>query len=536
MLEVKNLSIAFKTQDAKKIDFHDPKNYKQITYDVGFKINQGECCALVGESGSGKSLTARAMMGLLPYGGFLKSGIILFENKDFSQNTELEWQKIRGKDISMVFQDPLAGLNPLHHVGKQIEEVLKLHTNMTQKEMDEEVLRLFDLVKIDKAKERLKSYPHQLSGGQRQRIMIAMALANTPTLLIADEPTTSLDVTVQASILDLLQNLREEFKMSLLLISHDLKLVKRYSDEILVMQQGKLVESSRDGFQAPQEEYTKKLLFCDDTVENFKNKVSIVNEDKIVLDIKNLSVSYDKARKSIFKKKEKFIAVDNISFSLHEGECLGIVGESGSGKSSLALAILRLIESKGDIVFLSQNLQGQTYNEMAKLRKNIQVVFQDPYSSLNPRLTIKALISEGLHVHQRKKDNDYTKEVEQALQEVGLPYDYIHRYPHELSGGERQRVAIARALILKPKFLILDEPTSSLDRNLQFQVLELLKDLQIKRNISYIYISHDLGLVRLFCNNVLVMYMGKCQEYGSIENVFNNPQSQYTKLLVSSAL
>ncbi len=535
LLEIKDLEIAFKTNAIKTKNKQSIQKDKIITHKISFTIEKGQCCALVGESGAGKSLTARSLIGLLPHGCFVKSGYIKYDNDDISKFDEDDWSAIRGKNISMIFQDPLAGLNPLHHIGKQIEEVLELHTKMTKKEMEIEVLRLLELVKIQNPKDKLKCYPHQLSGGQRQRVMIAMALANRPDLLIADEPTTALDVTVQYSILKLLEDLRAQFNMALLLISHDLKLVKRFSDVIHVMQDGDIVETLKDNFDNPQHEYTKKLLFSDQESKFFHEKrVNSIVENNI-LQVRGLQVEYDKPRTKLFQRKEKFIAVNQIDFDLHENECLGIVGESGSGKSSLAMAVLRLIESKGQIDFLNTNLQGKSFAEMATLRKNIQVVFQDPYASLSPRMTVANIILEGLKVHE-PKSKQFEEALDAALLDVGLPLKFKNRYPHELSGGERQRVAIARALILKPKLLILDEPTSSLDRNLQFQILDLLIDLQKKHGMSYIYISHDLSLVQLFCHRVLVMHSGLCMEQGNTQEVFANPQSAYTKLLVEAAL
>ncbi len=532
LLQVKNLNIGFKVED-----LYTDKLISEntIVKNVSFNIEQGECSALVGESGAGKSLTARSVMGLLPHGCHVQSGEIIYNNRNLTNITEDDWVKIRGKDISMIFQDPLAGLNPLHKVGKQITEVLKLHRNLSEKEMQAEVFRLFDLVKIDRAEERVNSYPHQLSGGQRQRIMIAMALANTPNLLVADEPTTALDVSVQHSILMLLKSLQKELGMSLLFISHDLNLIKKIADEVHVMKDGEIVESSRSIFANGTHDYTKELLYS-----SRSNKATdgdyFSREHEVLLSVKNLKVTYEKPRTNIFKKPAPFIALHETDFALHKGECLGIVGESGSGKSSLALAVLRLIQSTGNILYKNEELQDKSFKDIAKFRKDIQVVFQDPFASLSPRMTIGEIISEGLIVHYAENQDTFEKKVEEALKEVGLPTDYSQRYPHELSGGERQRVAIARALVLKPKFIILDEPTSSLDRTLQFQIIDLLKDLQQKQDIAFIYISHDLSLVQLFCHNILVFNQGKCLERGRVDEVFKNPQTDYMKMLIESSL
>ncbi len=531
LLEIKNLNIGFDTVDAKG----NVSKQAPIVKNVSLSIMKGECVALVGESGSGKSLTARSLMGLLPFAGSVHSGSIVWGGKEISHYTEDEWIQLRGKDISMVFQDPLAGLNPLHHCGKQVEEVLYLHTNLNKEERYKEVKRLFELVKLDNSEERMKAYPHQLSGGQRQRVMIAIALANTPRLLIADEPTTSLDVSVQYSILTLLKELREQFNMSLLLISHDLKLVNHFSDSIYVMQQGQIVESLAS-LDNPQHEYTKMLLHRDIDITCRDSKDFNAQEHKTILDVFRLNVEYARPRIKFFEKREPFKAVSNIDYVVRSGECLGIVGESGSGKSSLAFATLRLIKSSGTIAFLGNDLQNKSHKQMASIRKDIQVVFQDPYTSLNPRMTIKDIICEGYTIHNKKENVDLDAIVEEALEDVALPKEYKYRYPHELSGGERQRVAIARVLVLKPQLIFLDEPTSSLDRNLQFQVIDLLIDLQKKHNIAYVYISHDLHLVQMFCHSVLVLYKGACQEQGSVQEVFNNPKSPYMKRLIAASL
>ncbi len=533
LISVKNLNIAFECHDCCQRPLRN--TVVPVVHDVSFDLIRGECTALVGESGAGKSLAARSIIGLLPHGCHIKSGEILYEGFDIAKAGEEELIALRGKNIGMIFQDPLAGLNPLHRVGKQIQEALKLHGVTEDRALKEETERLLDLVKIGRPRERMQNYPHQLSGGQRQRIMIAMALAHMPDVLIADEPTTALDVSVQYTILNLLKDLRKELGMSLLLISHDLKLVERFADNVHVMRHGHIVESSRSIFSAPKHAYTQELLYtgyanraCDDVEYLNKKNTPLVK-------VHDLEVHYERPRVHLFKKNTPFTALQKTSFTLHEGECLGIVGESGSGKSSLALAVLRLIQSQGSIRYHNKELQNLNFHEMAPLRKDIQVVFQDPYASLNPRMTVGDCISEGLLVHKPQERNSFITLVDEALAQVGLASSYAERYPHELSGGERQRVAIARALILEPKLIILDEPTSSLDRSLQFQVIDLLKKLQKNNNIAYIYISHDLSLVHMFCHTVMVLYDGTCMEHGPVPDVFSNPQSAYMKQLLEAS-
>lgn len=533
LIDIQNLHIAFAFQNKNKQIMQ-----QEIVKNVSFNIAKGECTALVGESGAGKSLSARSIVNLLPKGASITKGNIIFDNKDITNASEEELMKVRGKEIAFVFQDPLAGLNPLHRVGKQVMEGLQIHSSLSHAQMLKRVEELFDLVQIDNAKERMRAYPHELSGGQRQRVMIALALANNPKLLIADEPTTALDASVQLAILELLQDLRKELGMALLLISHDLGMVKSFANTICVMQQGQIVESLTSFNQEPSHTYTKELLHINQ-VDYAKEKNSIVNCEK-VLEVKNLDVFYPRKKTklieqlNIFKEAEAFKAVENISFSLCKGDCLGIVGESGSGKSSLALAILRLISSKGSIVLNGQAIDNFSHKEMAQLRKKLQVVFQDPYVSLSPRMTVYNLIEEGLLVHFKDKEN-FDSKITTALLDVGLSEKYKHRFPHELSGGERQRVAIARALVLEPEVLILDEPTSSLDRTLQFQVIDLLKDLQKKYAMSFLYISHDLSLVKGFCQRVIVLKNGICVEDGSTFEVFENPKSTYMQDLLKAA-
>jgi len=553
LLEIQNLHIAFQHDNPETSTL---PQMEDVVQNISLSVEKGQCVALVGESGAGKSLTARSLVGLLPLGCSIRKGKILFKGQDMSNFSEKEWTQLRGKKIGMVFQDPLAGLNPLHKVGKQVKEVLQIHTSLSAYAITKHVEELFDLVQIDNPKERMGAYPHQLSGGQRQRVMLAMAIANKPDLLIADEPTTALDASVQFAILELLQSLRTELGMGLILISHDLALVKKFSDIVHVMRNGTIVESSSSLFTKPQHEYTKMLLNTDPLKEKYRslsherahvnlniesksegkqNNFSSPCQNAPILTVRNLHIEFQRVRTTLFSKPAPFIALDDVDFALHKGECLGIVGESGSGKSSLALAVLRLIESKGEIVLKNTALQKKNYNEMAPFRRNLQVVFQDPFSSLNPRMCVKEIIEEGLWVHEKEQSARFQQLVETVLSNVRLPKQYATRYPHELSGGERQRVAIARALVLHPEILILDEPTSSLDRSLQFQIIDLLKELQNTYGMSLIYISHDLSLIKIFCHTVLVLRRGKCMEQGPTQDIFENPRSEYFKELLSAS-
>ncbi len=526
LLNIQNLHISFAyANENQEISTHE------VVHDVSFSLQEGECVALVGESGAGKTLTARSIINLLPQGACITSGKIIYQEKDLVKCSKKELNSIRGKDIGMVFQDPLAGLNPVQKIGKQIAEALQIHSRCDKNTVLKSTLELLDLVQIDRAKERLNSYPHQLSGGQRQRVMLAIAIANRPKLLIADEPTTSLDANIQRTILKLLYSLTQEFKMGLVLVSHDLGMVQHFADTVNVMQDGKIVESSKEIFINPKHEYTQKLL----SQEHSDYASELKPHSQSIMQVERLCVDYPRQRQSLFEKKSHFTALDSISFSLQKGECLGIVGESGSGKSSLALAILRLIKSQGKIVFSGTNFENFNHTQMAPFRKYIQVVFQDPYLSLNPRMNIMEIIGEGLLVHEELSEIELMKAIAKSLIEVGLSIDYINRFPHELSGGERQRVAIARALVLRPEILILDEPTSSLDRTLQFQIIDLLKTLQKNYEMSFIYISHDLSLVKGFCQKIIVLKDGQCLEKGFTREVFEKPKSEYVKTLLASS-
>lgn len=521
LLSIVDLSIAFKTG-------HDLQS--QIVENISFDIGEQETVALVGESGSGKSVTALSILKLLPKEQVIyPSGDIIFENKSLLHAPEKELRKIRGNEISMIFQEPMVSLNPLHTVEKQLYEVLSLHRGMRRNVARGEILQYLDRVGIKEPKTKLSAYPHQLSGGERQRIMIAMAILTHPKLLIADEPTTALDISVQAQIIDLLKELKKELNMSMLFISHNLGIVKKLADKVAVMQNGQIVEFNNKQriFLRPQQEYTQTLLNSQPSGE----PVPLPDTPGILLSVNHLNVEVI-AQKRLFSSKKKKI-VDNIGFTVHQGETVGIVGESGSGKSTTALAILRLIQSQGDILFDSHPIQNLSVKKLLPFRSRIQVVFQDPYSSLNPRLNVEQIISEGLITHKKLSKTEREKAVIDIMQEVGLEPEMRFRYPNEFSGGQRQRIAIARALILQPELLILDEPTSSLDHTIQKQIINLLKSLQEKHHLSYLFISHDLALVYSFCHQIVVMKEGKIIEQGSREQIFYTPETDYTKDLLS---
>jgi microcin C transport system ATP-binding protein len=503
--------------------------------DVSFSIQSGETLALVGESGSGKSVTAHSILRLLPYPKAQHpDGRILYAGQDLLQASQQQMRGIRGNAISMIFQEPLTALNPLQTVEKQIAEVLELHRGLRGNALRSQVIELLEQVNIDNPEQRLNSYPHQLSGGQRQRVMIAMAIANEPRLLIADEPTTALDVTVQAQILELLKSIQKRTGMSILLITHDLSIVKRYANRVAVMQHGKLVEQSdcETLFHSPQHAYTQQLLAAEpqgEPVTRDQAAAPIIHSEQ-------LTVRFPLAKSWLFAKRQYFTAVDKARISIRAGETLGVVGESGSGKSTLAMALLKLIESDGDIAFDGQRIEHFSVRQMRPLRQSIQVVFQDPFGSLSPRMSITDIISEGLKVHQQLDQQNCEKRVVEVMTEVGLDPDIRHRYPHEFSGGQRQRIAIARAVILKPKLIILDEPTSALDRSVQIQVLDLLKSLQEKYRLAYLFISHDLKVVRSISHQLIVMKQGEIVEQGSGQAIFESPQHPYTQQLLAAAL
>ncbi|MBR9911929.1 MAG: ABC transporter ATP-binding protein [Gammaproteobacteria bacterium] len=525
ILEVEDLSVLFR-QDGKSTS---------AVNNLSFAMYKGETLALVGESGSGKSVTAQAIMRLLPYPmASHPSGRVLFGGKDLLQLDQVQMQSIRGNRIGMIFQEPMTALNPLHTVEKQIGEVVCLHRGLKPAQVRPIVLDLLRQVNIPEPERRLRSYPHELSGGQRQRVMIAMALANEPELLIADEPTTALDVTVQKEILQLLADLQRQQQLALLLITHDLGLVAHCAQRVVVMKNGAAVEQGSVSrvLNEPSHEYTRQLIQSDPGQVELRHQQ---DGSTPLLAVRDLNVNFCLKKSILGKPLAQFHAVVNASLSLNVGETLGIVGESGSGKSTLALAILRLIESSGQIVFQGTELQGRKERLLRPLRRHLQVVFQDPFASLSPRLSIAAIISEGLQIHEPVSAEECDRRVIAVMQEVGLDPSWRHRYPHEFSGGQRQRIAIARALILDPRVLILDEPTSALDRAVQVKVIHLLRALQRKRGISYIFISHDLQVIRALSHRVLVMKDGHIIESGLAGDIFKHPANAYTRALLEAS-
>ena len=505
-----------------------------VVQDVSLDIAPGRMLALVGESGSGKSVTALSLLRLLPPQAQVQADAIRLENEDILNLPEQRLRHLRGGRIGMIFQEPLSALNPLHTVEKQISESVAIHQGLSRKACRARVLALLDKVHLPEPETLLGRYPHQLSGGQRQRVMIAMALANDPSVLIADEPTTALDVTVQAGILDLLKQLQQDMGLSVLLITHDLGLVTRYAEDVAVMRPGRIVEQgpARQVMTAPQADYTRHLLAAE------PGGIPPVPDSARPehLHTRDLRVWFRQGPKRLFGSKDWFRAVDGVDIRLRRGETLGVVGESGSGKSTLALALLRLISSRGEIHFDNTRLDTLASRALTPWRARMQVVFQDPWGTLNPRMTVGQIIGEGLQVHRRDMNAEAREqEVAAMLTEVGLPAEWRHRYPHEFSGGQRQRIAIARALILRPELLILDEPTSALDRSVQHQVLELLRDLQQRHGLSYIFISHDLKVVRAISHDLVVMRHGKALEQGPTEDIFRQPQHEYTRTLLAAA-
>lgn len=519
LLSVRDLTIRFGAFEAVK--------------KVSFDIAPGETLALVGESGSGKSVTALSVLKLLPPSASL-SGQILLEGKDLVTASVQQLRSVRGNGVGMIFQEPLSSLNPVHTVGRQIGETLALHQGLRSTAARKRVIELLDAVGIPDPASRLDDYPHQLSGGQRQRVMIAMALANEPKLLIADEPTTALDVTVQAQILDLLKKLQRDMGMAMLFITHDLTVVRKIADRIAVMNRGEIVETGRVEtiFDAPQHAYTKHLLA---SAPRGEPPVPPVDSAPI-LETKDLKVWFPIRRGLLRRTVGHIRAVDGVDLTLNRGETLGVVGESGSGKSSLGYALLRLIPSTGRIVFLGQDMQARSWRSLRPLRKHMQIVFQDPFGSLSPRLSVGEIVEEGLRVHMPKLTQaERETRVGDALREVGLDPATAIRYPHEFSGGQRQRVAIARALVLEPDFLVLDEPTSALDVSIQAQVIDLLRAVQARRNLSYLFISHDLRVVRALAHRLIVMRHGVVVEQGKSAEIFAAPQHAYTSELLTAA-
>jgi microcin C transport system ATP-binding protein len=503
---------------------------------VSFDIGKGEIVALVGESGSGKSVTALSILRLLAYpAASHPSGRILFKGEDLLAASEDAMRKVRGNDITMIFQEPMTSLNPLHSVERQIGEILKVHRGFSDAKARTRILELLNSVGIRNPETRLASYPHQLSGGQRQRVMIAMALANAPDLLIADEPTTALDVTVQAQILKLLKELQQDKGLSILFITHDLGIVRAVADRVCVMLKGRIVEAGpvAQVFDAPQHEYTQRLLAAEP-----KGKPARAAPDApVVVEADDLKVWFPIQRGLFRSTVDHIKAVDGVSVRVREGSTLGVVGESGSGKTTLGLAILRLIKSQGPILYLGRKIEALDNAGMRPLRKDMQIVFQDPYGSLSPRLSVAEIVEEGLLVQAKGLSYEERRAVvARALGDVGLDPATMDRYPHEFSGGQRQRIAIARAMALDPKFVVLDEPTSALDMSVQAQIVELLRDLQMKRKLAYLFISHDLKVVRALAEEVMVMRDGRIVEFGPAERIFNAPETEYTRALIAAAL
>lgn len=527
ILQIKNLHVDFKT----------PSGTFEAVKGVSFDINRGQTVALVGESGSGKSVTALSAMKLLPYpvASHKEGSSILFEGEELMDKGEKYMRKIRGQQIGMIFQEPQSALNPLHTIERQINEVLKIHQGMNNDQAKARVLELLDMVGLSRFKERLNAYPHELSGGQRQRVVIALALANNPELLIADEPTTALDVTIQAQILELLKKLQRELNMAMLLITHDLSVVEKMADYVCVMRHGEILEQKdkKNLFAKPEHEYTQMLLgtIPRGTVKPLQDNAPVLMKGG---DIK----VYFPNKKNFFGKPISYIkAVDHIDLTIRRGETLGVVGESGSGKSTLGFATLRLLNGKGNLHF--DDIDISTYNKrtMRPLRSRMQIVFQDPYGSLSPRMSVAQIIGEGLKLHRKDLSDEQRDElVAQALKDVHMDPETRHRYPHEFSGGQRQRISIARAMVLNPEFVILDEPTSALDVSVQAEIVDLLRELQQKHNLTYMFISHDLRVVRAMSHKLLVMKEGKVVEFGDAQDVFNNPKEEYTKALLEAAM
>jgi microcin C transport system ATP-binding protein len=525
LLSVRDLSVVF----------HQQGRHSVAVDRISFEIKRSECVALVGESGSGKSVSALSVLKLLPYpSASHPSGSIRFKGQELLSLSENGIRGIRGNDISIIFQEPMTSLNPLHTIESQIAEIIQLHHPTSKSAARARTLELLSQVGIPDPETRLKSYPHQLSGGQRQRVMIAMALANEPDLLIADEPTTALDVTVQAQILALLAEIRARLGMSLLFITHDLGIVRRIADRVCVMNGGKIVEqgSVEQVFNAPKHPYTKALLAAEPKPDPAPPRP----DQPVVMSADNLKVWFPIKRGLLRSTVGHIKAVDGVSLAVRKGETLGVVGESGSGKTTLGLALLRLISSDGPIVFLGRNIQGLKFKEMRPFRRDMQIVFQDPFGSLSPRMSVGDIIAEGLTVHQPQLSREEREaRVIKAMEDVGLDPEWRFRYPHEFSGGQRQRISIARAAVLEPNFVVMDEPTSALDMLLQAQMVDLLRELQRKRDLTYLFISHDLRVVASLASHLIVMRHGKVVEEGPAVDLFKSPKTDYTRALFAAA-
>ena len=525
LLDIQDLSVDFRTEGG---TVHAVKG-------LSLSIQQGETVALVGESGSGKSVTALSVLQLLPYPtASHPGGSVRFEGRELLGAPANTMRTVRGNRVAMVFQEPMTSLNPLHSIEKQLGETLRLHKGMAKTEARHRTLELLHLVGLAEAERRLTAFPHELSGGQRQRVMIAMALANEPALLIADEPTTALDVTIQAQILQLLKSLQRRFNMAMLFITHDLTIVRKIADRVCVMQQGEVVETGPTTriFEAPEHPYTQRLIQAQPS-----GTAPPAAEAAALVRTEDLRVWYPIRAGLLRRTIDHVKAVDGLTFTVRAGQTVGVVGESGSGKTTLGLALLRLIASRGAIYFRDSLIQGLRSQALRPLRREMQIIFQDPFGSLSPRLSIGQIVEEGLRIHGTLSTAEAREEaIIAALREVGLDPDSRHRYPHEFSGGQRQRVAIARALVLRPAFIVLDEPTSSLDVSVQAQILVLLQKLQRDHNLAYLFISHDLKVVRAMANYLVVMYHGKVVEEGPTEAIFSHPRDAYTKRLLAASL
>ena len=522
ILSVQNLDISF-VQDGV---------YFEAVSNISFQVNKGETVALVGESGSGKSVTALSTVALLGKAASV-CGVVTIDGNTVDQKDERALQRLRGGQVSFIFQEPMTSLNPLHTIERQLSETISLHQNLNKDRLRKNCITLLEKVGITDIEFRLKAYPHQLSGGQRQRVMIAMAIANHPKILIADEPTTALDVTIQAQILNLLADLKKEFGMSMLFITHDLNIVRQIADRVCVMKAGKIVEQgiTDSVFEKPKHEYTKKLL----KAVSVSGPKSIPAHSEVILRSQDTRVWFPVHRGFLKRTIGHIKALNSATFEVKMGETLGIVGESGSGKSTIALALMRLINFEGKINFDGKDIGLLKTRELRRMRSDMQIVFQDPFGSLSPRMTCAQIISEGLEVHQSESSHDTLLLVDEVMHEVGLDPVFKNRYPHEFSGGQRQRIAIARAMVLKPKIVILDEPTSALDRTVQFQIVKLLKDLQEKYGLAYVFISHDLSVIRAISHRILVMKHGNIVENGYTEEVFRKPKEAYTRALLLAA-
>ncbi|WP_312468615.1 ABC transporter ATP-binding protein [Rhizobium sp.] len=527
VIDARNIGVNFKVEHGTV----------EAVKDISFQLYRGETIAIVGESGSGKSVTARTVMGLLSKRAVVApKSTVDYDGANILKYAERERRKLRGDRISMIFQEPMSSLNPIYTIGSQIVEAIRVHRKVSKKQAEARALELLKQVQIPDPEARLKQYPHQLSGGQRQRVMIAMALSNDPDVLIADEPTTALDVTVQAQILNLIRNLQKEMRMAVILITHDLTVVRQFSDYVYVMQHGEMREHNTTErlFANPQHSYTKHLL----SSEPRGQANPLPEGSEVILDAKGVRVSFMMRHGSFFKPELKeLVAVDSLGLTLRKHETLGLVGESGSGKTTLGQALLRLNDAdNGEIYFDRQPIHGKSRSEMRPLRSRMQIVFQDPFSSLNPRMTIGQIIEEGLVVNKLGATKaERLDRVREALIAAGMPGNILSRFPHEFSGGQRQRIAIARAIALEPEFILLDEPTSALDLSVQAQIIELLRKLQDERGLSYLFISHDLKVVRALCHRVIVMQHGKIMEEGPVNEVLTNPKTAYTERLVKAA-